>query len=171
MIVNQLDPAPFNPALAGSVFSFPIVAAGGNVPIPNVPSRTSPRSRSPPYEIGYTGIIKQRATVSAAWFHNDTKMTLLHAGRLLPRHQPAAGLAAAGVRARAAVLRAGTVGRNCPFGVGYGLPSAFSYLNFGKVRQKGMELGVDGSFSKELSAFANYSYQPNPRRSASRSRR
>jgi hypothetical protein len=30
------------------------------------------------------------------------------------------------------------------------------------VRQKGVELGVDGSFSKELSAFVNYSYQPTP---------
>ena len=50
----------------------------------------------------------------------------------------------------------------CPFGVGYGLPAAFSYRNFGKVRQKGIELGIDGAFTKQWSAFANYSYQPDP---------
>ena len=43
-----------------------------------------------------------------------------------------------------------------------GLPSAFSYRALGKVRQKGVEFGVDGAFSKELSAYANYSYQPDP---------
>jgi outer membrane receptor protein involved in Fe transport len=46
--------------------------------------------------------------------------------------------------------------------VGNGLPAAFSYRNFGKTRQKGIELGVDGAINKELSAFANYSYQPDP---------
>ena len=52
--------------------------------------------------------------------------------------------------------------RPCPFGVGNGLPAAFSYRNFGKVRQKGLELGIDGAINKEWSAFANYSYQPEP---------
>jgi outer membrane receptor protein involved in Fe transport len=56
-----------------------------------------------------------------------------------------------------------TAGRRCPFGAGFGLPSAYSYRNLGKVRQRGVEFGVDGAFSKQLSAFANYSYQPNPR--------
>ena len=53
--------------------------------------------------------------------------------------------------------------RPCPFGVGNGLPAAFSYRNFGKVQQKGLELGIDGAFNKEWSAFANYSYQPEPK--------
>ena len=30
------------------------------------------------------------------------------------------------------------------------------------MRQKGIELGIDGAFTKQLSAFANYSYQPDP---------
>ena len=47
--------------------------------------------------------------------------------------------------------------------MGNGLPAAFSYRNLGKVEQKGLELGIDGSFTKEWSGFANYSYQPDPK--------
>ena len=47
--------------------------------------------------------------------------------------------------------------------MGNGLPAAFSYRNFGKVQQKGLELGIDGAINKEWSAFANYTYQPEPK--------
>ena len=47
--------------------------------------------------------------------------------------------------------------------MGNGLPSAFSYRNLGKVEQKGLEIGIDGAFTKEWSGFANYSYQPDPK--------
>ena len=54
------------------------------------------------YEIGYSGVIANRATVSAAFYVNDTEeLDLLHADRVVPRHQPAARLAAAAGRARA----------------------------------------------------------------------
>jgi outer membrane receptor protein involved in Fe transport len=98
---------------------------------------------------------------------------LLHAGGVVSRQQPAAWLAAAADSAvsrrphpRRPVLPPGTTpsaARPCPFGVGNGLPAAFSYRNFGKVRQKGLELGIDGAIDKEWSAFANYTYQPEPK--------
>ena len=49
-------------------------------------------------------------------------------------HEPAAGLAAAarGDRARP----------------GRRLPAQFTYLNFGKVTQKGLELGVDSAVNR-----------------------
>ncbi len=43
-----------------------------------------------------------------------------------------------------------------------GLPSAFSYLNLGTVKNKGFELGVDGALSQAVNVFANYSYQDEP---------
>ena len=46
--------------------------------------------------------------------------------------------------------------------MGNGQPAAFSYRNLGKVRQKGLELGIDGALTGEWTAFANYSYQPEP---------
>jgi len=43
-----------------------------------------------------------------------------------------------------------------------GLPSAFSYLNLGEVKNKGFELGVDGAVNRAVNVFANYSYQAEP---------
>jgi hypothetical protein len=43
-----------------------------------------------------------------------------------------------------------------------GLPSLFSYRNLGTVKDKGIELGVDGAINRYASAFVNYSYQANP---------
>jgi len=48
------------------------------------------------------------------------------------------------------------------FGPGNGLPSTFSYENFGTVRQKGIELGVDTPLTPEVSVYGNYAYQPTP---------
>ena len=48
------------------------------------------------------------------------------------------------------------------FGPGNGLPSSFTYENFGKVRQKGLELGVDSDITGGFTGFVNYSYQPTP---------
>ena len=101
--------------------------------------------------MGYTGIIKQRATVTAAWFQNDTKNDVFFtpggARTARPVRRPAGRChpwcsnccTARPIRPPAAT---------CPFGAGYGLPSAFSYRKFGKVRQKGVEFGVDGAIRK-----------------------
>jgi outer membrane receptor protein involved in Fe transport len=40
--------------------------------------------------------------------------------------------------------------------------TAFTYLNLGPVRQKGIELAVDHRISESLSAYANYSWQAEP---------
>jgi hypothetical protein len=39
------------------------------------------------------------------------------------------------------------------------LPSRFTYLNLGKIRDKGIELGFDTSLNRYVNVFANYSYQ------------
>jgi outer membrane receptor for ferric coprogen and ferric-rhodotorulic acid len=39
------------------------------------------------------------------------------------------------------------------------LPSRYTYLNLGTVKDKGVELGVDTAVNQSVSVFANYSYQ------------
>jgi outer membrane receptor protein involved in Fe transport len=40
--------------------------------------------------------------------------------------------------------------------------TAFTYLNLGPIRQKGVELSLDHRVSRALSVFANYSWQSKP---------
>jgi hypothetical protein len=39
------------------------------------------------------------------------------------------------------------------------LPSRYTYLNLGTVKDKGVELGVDSAVNPYLNLFVNYSYQ------------
>ena len=45
---------------------------------------------------------------------------------------------------------------------GRGLPSQFSYRNFDRVTERGVELSVDARVAESLTAFANYSWQGDP---------
>jgi hypothetical protein len=45
---------------------------------------------------------------------------------------------------------------------GASFPAEFTYLNFGHMTEKGLELGIDGSLNRNLSLFANYSWQGTP---------
>lgn len=166
VILNQLPLTPFaqlNPALAGQVFNFPIRATGNLVDTPGVLPAELVEQSLTAYEVGYTGVINNRATVTAAWFLNSTKddvfFTQVGSYRATnpPPGWPLPSFALELLYCPPTAPAAG-----CPFGPGNGLPSAFSYRNLGKVRQKGVELGIDGAFSKELTGFANYSYQPTP---------
>jgi outer membrane receptor protein involved in Fe transport len=40
--------------------------------------------------------------------------------------------------------------------------TAFTYLNLGPIRQKGVELSLDQRFNTSISTFANYSWQGDP---------
>jgi outer membrane receptor protein involved in Fe transport len=175
-IINQLPLdafARFNPALAGKVFNFPVSAVGSNVGLgTTVPAQDLVEQSLTAYEIGYTAIIKQRATVSAAFFFNQTKddVFFTQVASYRASNPPPGWTAATGLPPilidLALYCPPGTTpsaAQPCPFGVGNGLPSAFSYRNLGKVEQKGLELGIDGALTKEWSGFANYSYQPDPK--------
>jgi outer membrane receptor protein involved in Fe transport len=175
-IINQLPLGSINPAFGSAVFNFPLRAVGSNVGLPQagiLPQDLVEQSLTA-YEIGYTGVIKNRATVSAAFFVNETKddiyFTQVASYRAAspppgwpptPPIPPVLGpIILEGLYCPPGFTP--TAQRPCPFGVGNGLPAAFSYRNLGKVRQKGLELGIDGALTKEWSGFANYSYQPDP---------
>jgi outer membrane receptor for ferric coprogen and ferric-rhodotorulic acid len=103
------------------------------------------------FEVGYSGVVRNRATVTAAWYYNETKddtfFTEVTSERWTASNPPPGWPLPPGI---IALLPGGS------------FPAAFSYRNFGKVKQKGIELGVDGAINRALNAFVNYSYQPEP---------
>jgi outer membrane receptor protein involved in Fe transport len=146
-LANALDLGALNPALAGRQFVFPSDAIGN----PDLKEE-----KMTAYEIGYTGIFANRATVSAAFYVNDTDNSILftQTGSYRAANPPP------GWPLPPAVLE--LIVLSGRFGPGNGLPSTFSYLNLGSVRQKGIELGIEGLVTDTWTAFVNYSYQPEP---------
>jgi len=146
-ILNQLDLGALNPALAGRTYIFPIAVVG---------NQHLTEESLDAYEIGYSGVIANRATVSAAFYVNDSKNSIFFTqdGSYRAANPPP------GWPLPPAALE--LIYLSGRFGPGNGLPASYTYLNFGKVRQKGLELGVDTDVSKGLTAFANYSFQPTP---------
>jgi outer membrane receptor protein involved in Fe transport len=146
-LANVLDLGALNPALAGRQFVFPSDAIGN----PDLKEE-----KMTAYEIGYTGIFANRAIVSAAFYVNDTDNSILftQTGSYRAANPPP------GWPLPPAVLE--LIYQSGRFGPGNGLPSTFSYLNLGTVRQKGIELGVEGLVTDTWTAFVNYSYQPEP---------
>jgi outer membrane receptor protein involved in Fe transport len=108
------------------------------------------------YELGYSGILGNRAIVSAAFYVNDTENSIFftqtgsYRATNPPPGWPISPLALE------LILQSGR------FGPGNGLPSTFSYLNLGTVRQKGIELGIEGSVTNAVTGYVNYSFQPEP---------
>ncbi len=125
------------------------------------------------YEIGYTGTINGRTTLGASFYINDTDDNInfiaspgpgpLQVPFYTPQAPPPGFLPI-------------TVGPPfspvpVPFGTfvvaglaqrGILLPRNLTYLNIGKIRNKGVELSVEHSFDANWNAFANYSWQAEP---------
>lgn len=148
-IVNQLNLGAINPALAGVIYNFPVRAIGNE-------SLTEESTES--FEVAYTGIINDRATVSAAVYFttNKDEIFFTQTGRYRASAPPPRWPLPAVVLE---VLPPPCTSAVCTTG---GLPSEFSYLNLGTVKNKGFELGIDGAVSQALNVFANYSYQAEP---------
>jgi len=148
-IINQVNLGLINPALNGQVYNFPVRAIG-NQDL----SEESVQS----YEIGYTGIIRSRATVSAAvyWTTSKNEIFFTQSGRYRAATPPPGWPLPPVVLE---VLPPPCTGATCTTG---GLPSEFTYLNLGEVKNKGLELGIDGAVNQALNVFANYSYQAEP---------
>jgi iron complex outermembrane receptor protein len=141
-IVQAIDLGLINPALAGRQYAFP-VAAVGNEEL-NEESLTA-------YEVGYTGTLADRYTLSAAWYLNQTSDNIFftQSGTYSSGNPPP------GWPLPPVVL-------DLLNQAGRGLPSGFTYLNFEGVRDWGIELGLDARVSSDVSIFANYSWQAEP---------
>jgi outer membrane receptor protein involved in Fe transport len=150
LLPPALQPAVTNP--------FPLVvqAVGSELPIGSM-TRTSLQEESlTAYEVAYTGIFKNRTTVGAAFYVNDTDDNInfvqlpSNVDPYTPANPPP------GWQLEPVVLAAMAQ-------IEIFLPrTAFTYLNLGPIRQKGVELSIDYRFNNILSAFANYSWQGEP---------
>ena len=146
-IGTPFDLGSLNPALAGRQFIVATQAVG---------NEDLDEEKMTAYEVGYTGILANRAVVTAAFYVNDTDNSIFftQSGSYRATNPPP------GWPLPPAVLEA--IVQSGRFGPGNGLPSTYTYLNLGKVRQKGIELGIEGVVRDDLTAFVNYSYQPEP---------
>ena len=167
-ILTPLDLAQINPAFAalpGRAYVFPTLAVG---------NESLSEESNDSYEISYTGIIKKRATVSAAvyWTKSKDEIFFTQTGRYRALAPPPnwvqtfspGGTPILPVTSILGILEVlpppcASPVATCTTG---GLPSEYSYLNLGTVKNKGFELGVDGAVNSALNLFANYSYQAEP---------
>ena len=156
-ILNQFPLARLNPALGSRMYTFPLRAQGN----PNLKEQSLTA-----YEIGYTGTINNRAQVSFAWYYNDMRDEIFFTqdGSYSSANPPPAPF----VWPLPPVYFDAMIAQNA-FGPGMGLPSHYTYLNLGRVKYTGIELGLDTIVNRYVSAYVNYSWQPDPKPSFSKS--
>ena len=150
-ILNQMDLGALSPSLAGRTYTFPTLAQGNQ----NLEEQSLKA-----YEIGYSGVIKNRVSVSAAWYYNDMKNEInftQDAGYSSKNVPPGWPLPPSYLDLIIASGKFGTLG----------LPAHYTYLNFVKIKYQGLELGLDAQASRSIQLYANYSYQPDPKPDAS----
>jgi iron complex outermembrane receptor protein len=144
-IANQADLSAISPLLRNFVFP---VRAQGNEDV---------REQSlDAWELGYTGIVRSRATVTAAFYVNRIKndINFAQVGTYTAANPPPNWPAPLRFVLDVLNLR------------GTGLPCCFTYVNLGRYSQRGIELGVEGTVNPHLNVFANYSWQDEPDPSA-----
>ncbi len=149
-----------NPALAPlGNYNFPVRAVG---------NEDLKEESTESFELAYTGVINNRATVSAAVYFtkNTDEIFFTQTGRYRALAPPPGWVAALPICRSTAlgILEAAAAAlpvRDRAVHHGVGLPSEFSYRNLG-TKNKGFELGIDGAVNQALNVFANYSYQASP---------
>jgi outer membrane receptor protein involved in Fe transport len=137
---------------------FPLVVrlVGSEVPIGATPRRPLTEESLTAYEVAYTGAFRRDTTLTAAWYVNDQHDSITFSqlpGNLDPytSANPPPGW----------VLPPIVLDGMAAMGIF--LPrTAFTYLNLGPLRQKGLEVSVDHRINDRLSGFANYSWQAKP---------
>ena len=163
-IVNQLNfaqLAAINPIFGQlGTFNFASTATG---------SEELSEESTEAYEVGYTGVINDRATISAAVYFtkNTDEIFFTQVGRYRATNPPPGWVQRLPFLPPAVALGilellpppCASLTAECTTG---GLPSAYSYRNLGVNRNKGFEIGIDGAASRAINLFANYSYQAAP---------
>jgi outer membrane receptor protein involved in Fe transport len=105
------------------------------------------------YELGYSAVLRNRAVVSAAVYMNKVKNEILFT------EDPSGRYTAARPPANWPLPPAFI---NFIYAAGRTLPGRFTYQNFGRSTQKGLELGIDSPIGKYVNVFTNYTYQATP---------
>jgi len=142
-ILQQIDLGLLSPTLAGRIFTFPMPATGNTDLV---------QTGLQAYEIGYTGTFANRVQVTFAWYYNVTKNDMF----FLPVAAYSSANIPPGWPLPPSYL-------DLMASLGKPLPAGYSYRNKGRLTQSGVEIGVDGQVAKGVTAFMNYSYQPDPK--------
>ena len=139
LVNNHLDVTVVTPVVLPVVglYAFPTRAVGD----PGLKQETLTA-----YEIGYSGVLNRRATVSAAVYWNKTDDAIAFT--------PVAAYSASNPPPGWPLPP-----QFVPPGV---LTSRFTYVNLGSIKDKGLELGVDAVVTSAVSVFTNYSFQAKP---------
>jgi len=136
LINNHLDVTILTPVTLPVVglFAFPTRAVGN----PGLEQETLTA-----FELGYTGVVGRRTTVTASvyWNSTDGLIGFTPVTFFSPAAPPP------GWPLPPAFVPVNT------------LPSSYTYLNLGTEKDKGIELGADTVVNRYLTFFANYSYQ------------
>ena len=140
-IAEPINLGLFTPLLAGRTYPLPVVSAG---------NQSLKETSVDAFELGYTGIVaKGKAVVSAAVYVNRTINDILFTEDTSARYS-------------AANVPPGWPLPPVVIDLAGGFPGRFTYLNFGRTIDKGLELGVQAEVNQYVHAFANYSYQAKP---------
>lgn len=147
-VVNQLNLGAINPLLAGRSFPYPLLAKG---------YESLTEQSLDAYEIGYSGVVNDRVSVSLAWYYNDMKddIYFTQVGSYSSSKTPPGWPLPPFILD--ALILAGAGGAP-----GLGLPSDYSYRNLGRVKTQGIEAGFDAVLSNSANLYANYSWQGDP---------
>jgi outer membrane receptor protein involved in Fe transport len=150
-----LLPPALQPAVAAP---FPLVvhAVGSRLPINGAPQTELVEESLTAYEIAYAGTFRTRTTFGASFYVNnhDNSINFTQLPNNLDPYTAANPPPGWPLPASILTLLAQR---------GIYLPrTAFTYLNLGPLRDKGVELSVDHRISAMASAFVNYSWQAKP---------
>jgi outer membrane receptor protein involved in Fe transport len=171
IIGTVVDLRALSPALpllgpAGALIA-PIVTRPFPLIVNNVGNPSLKEQSIDAFEVAYTGTFLARTTVGIALYTNKTNDSINFVSLvdnptfpgfvLYSPQDPPPGVTGTQLTIVNQLLRA--VGRP-PLA----LPkNGATYLNLGPIRNRGLELSVDHSFTNAWSAFANYSYQADPK--------
>jgi outer membrane receptor protein involved in Fe transport len=143
VILQQFNMGLISPAFAGRTYTFPMAAEG---------NQNLKQTALQAYEIGYTGTFASRMQLSFSYYYNDTKDdTFFTADQAYSSSNVPPGWPLPPY-----ILDAMIAG-------GSPLPAHYTYLNKGRLKSQGIELGVDAALARGVNVFANYSYQPDPK--------
>jgi outer membrane receptor protein involved in Fe transport len=160
VINNYLDLAIVQPvALPGLPAPFPLVVkgVGSEIPIGGVAQDDLKETALDAYEIAYIGTIRDRTTIGAAFYVNRVDDDINFVQLPASRDPYTAANPPPGWPLPPAVLTGLAQ-------LGIFLPrTAFTYLNLGPLRQRGLELSLDQEIVPAVTAFVNYSWQDDPK--------
>jgi iron complex outermembrane receptor protein len=151
-IVSPVNLAPLLP----TPFPLLVKAVGSELPVGTTVQDDLKETKLDAYEVAYTGSFLDRTTVSAAFYVNNLNDDINFVQLPSSLDPYTAANPPPGWPLPPQVLSLLAL-------QGIYLPrTAFTYLNLGPLRQKGLELSLDQEITGTVSAFVNYSWQGDP---------